>query len=703
MKSIKQTLRQPLKTLTGIVLMTLAASILCVCVGQALAAKSTKAELDRQFSTVGVPSWREELFDAEQIFMEQELLDWIEQMALEHPEMVKGMARHGILSAYIPNLMPYNPNAEKNPPAANSLYATLPSFNNVMLSFTLERMEQPKAVYAVENLDDMYFPELMPTFDNIAGYRIELVGTVSKIVSLPEGMRDPTGMNVRITLTAPTAEELENLDLEIGEEYISYAQNYHDSYKDLIAELKRRGFGHVSMEPYDPAKLKVPSEDQIRRFKQMYGITAVILYNGVPLDQRQSEMLNSIALDMELSGGLMDFDQIRDENGELVELVPKTQVSYIGSKGQTITVDRAAYYTRYMLPTIARLDGDPAAFLASPQGKDWQAALERDKVNRHAFTVIGVDRELSYVGAFAMEEATVGQGRKFTPEEIASGARVCMVHELVAQNAGLQIGDTITLSYYNTDYALPFQEHRANNKNLLRPVASFYFDTTPFVETAEYTIIGFWQGDTWPDDAHYYNFNANTVFVPRTAVQTPMEDSNCILYLSAALENGMIQPFYQLAKKSGYAGRFKFFDQNYSEIAGNFHNYEELAQQILIVGAVVYGILLLLFLILYPTAQKKTVRTMESMGCGFLRRWLHVLIASMTVMVPAAILGGVVGTKVWDRVVTLMQTTAETTLALQIEPGTLEMIVVAQCLLALLCNAIVAIFVAAPRGMSARR
>lgn len=64
------------------------------------------------------------------------------------------------------------------------------------------------------------------------------------------------------------------MQLEIGEEYISYAQNYHDSYKDLIAELKAKGFGHVSMEPYDPAKLKVPSEDQVRRFKQMYGIPA---------------------------------------------------------------------------------------------------------------------------------------------------------------------------------------------------------------------------------------------------------------------------------------------------------------------------------------------------------------------------------------------------------------------------------------------
>ena len=57
------------------------------------------------------------------------------------------------------------------------------------------------------------------------------------------------------------AEELENMPLEIGEEYISYAQNYHDSYKDLIAELKTRGFGHVAMKPYDPAKLKVPSEE----------------------------------------------------------------------------------------------------------------------------------------------------------------------------------------------------------------------------------------------------------------------------------------------------------------------------------------------------------------------------------------------------------------------------------------------------------
>lgn len=711
MKTLRQSLRQPIKTLIGILLMTLAASILCVCVGQAMAAQSTKADLDRRFSTVGVPSQQEGGSGMENYFVEQELLDWIDAMSQEHPELVKGMVYHGILSAYSPQLKPYNPYAEGESLSTKSIFFNEPAFNSVMLTFTLSQIEEPveQTHWFSDNSSEEDFDfisgfvDTQQTTSAVTGYHVQLVGTVSQIVSLPDGLRDPTGMNVRITLTVPTLEALESLDLEVGGQYIAYALDYHDLYKDLIADLAGKGFGHVAMEPYDSAKLKVPTEDQIKRFKRQYGIDTVMLYNGVPLDQRQYEMLNSIALNMEVSGGLIEYEALRNEAGELLELIPKTQVTYTDGSGQTVTVGKESHDACYAVPTIARLTEDPAAFLASPQGHAWQAALERDEVNRHAFTVIGVDGDIDYLGAFALEKSTIGKGREFTPEEIAGGARVCLVHELVAQNAGLQIGDTITLSYYNTDYALPFQENRATNNNLFRPVASFYFDTTPFIETVEYTIVGFWQGDAWPDDRNLYSFNANTVFVPRTAVQTPMEDSNCILYVSAALENGTIDQFYQLAKRSGYAGRFKFFDQDYSEIAGNFHNYEDLAREILTIGAVVYGILLLLFLLLYPATQKKTVRTMETMGCGFLRRWFHVLVSSMAVVLPASVLGGVVGSKVWDRVVTLMQTTAETTLALQIESGTLERIVVAQCLLALLCSAFAAIFVAAPRGMGARR
>ena len=37
MKTVKQLIRQPLKTLLGVVLMTLAVAVLCICVGQSLA------------------------------------------------------------------------------------------------------------------------------------------------------------------------------------------------------------------------------------------------------------------------------------------------------------------------------------------------------------------------------------------------------------------------------------------------------------------------------------------------------------------------------------------------------------------------------------------------------------------------------------------------------------------------------------------
>jgi hypothetical protein len=55
MKTIKQVIRQPLKSDIGLLLMTLAAAIVCLCVGQAMAAKSTEETLNKQFSTVGIP------------------------------------------------------------------------------------------------------------------------------------------------------------------------------------------------------------------------------------------------------------------------------------------------------------------------------------------------------------------------------------------------------------------------------------------------------------------------------------------------------------------------------------------------------------------------------------------------------------------------------------------------------------------------
>ena len=135
----------------------------------------------------------------------------------------------------------------------------------------------------------------------------------------------------------------------------------------------------------------------------------------------------------------------------------------------------------------------------------------------------------------------------------------------------------------------------------------------------------------------------------------------------------------------------------------NFHNYEALAQQIMLVGVVIYVILLLLYLLMYPASQSKTVWIMESMGCHYGRRFGHVLRSSMLIMATASALGGWLGTLLWDRMVAILQQRADSAIAPQLDIQMLFTVAAAQLLLGLVLSSFVAIFVALPRGIAKRR
>lgn len=736
MKTIKQLLRQPLKTVSGILLMTLAVSILCVCVGQALAAYTTKQDLDRRFTTVAIPSIRTQLEGTKKICVEQKLLDWLEQMKQEHPDIVKNASPNGVLSAYIPELLPYNTKAESNPvvlpeeytpdkidQTGYDQYVASSPYGCAMLVITLEEVSDPLTPVEgyLNRLPNPYFGNLgdISSFGGYfnyelywqnmrwktvtTGYTVNLVGTVTEVVSLQDGLRDPVGMTARLTLTMPTLEQIEELDLVPGEQYIVYGTDYYDGFRHLVAYLSNYGYGHVLFDPFDPNMLEVPPQEDIDRYKENGKGDIVIEYDDVPLQQWQYDMMNTVYMTMCMPINLIEYDEIRDEEGNLVDLVAKSEVTYLDGGGQMHTLSSEEFNSRYGLPTIAKLDGDLADFLASVEGESWKAALEQAQVNNRAFAVVGIE-EIDQLAVFAMGEAKMGAGREFTPEDVKAGARVCIIHELTAQMAGLEIGDTITLNFYGTDYGSPYQSDSADGKNLLLPVASPYLNTTPFMETAEYTIVGFWRGTAWPDsDKQPYNFTCNTVFVPRTSVQSPMVESNSTTFVSAILENGMISQFRELTKQGGFAGRFKYFDQDFSEIATNFHNYMELAQQVLAVGIVLYVILLFLFLFLYPGVQKKEANTMQSLGAKYIRRFAHVLGSSMSIVVPSTIVGALLGLQLWEGIVSAMLATAEATVSLQLYPGVLVMVAAAQLLLALVLNTVVAIFITRPRGMSSQR
>ncbi len=726
MKYLRHLFRQPLKNVTGVILVTIAVAILCVSVGQAFAVRTTEQRIHDQFTTVAMP--------VSTLTMPEDLLSWLETTAAEHPDIIKTIAKQGFLSAYIPELTAMNYTngkyvVDNKGDLKDYLARPYPDgrpYSCAMMVITLEEIGD------IKERNGTYISSEILTREDFAsnadylewqknkletkvltyGYTRELVGTVTQVVSMHEGFRDPTGMTIRLTLAAPTPRgELNSLDLKPGEQYIVYGMDYYDEDWDLRGYLAdEQNDNPVEIDAFDMSQFHILTEEDKAAYKKTYNVsTAPYARYGaygstVYLAEKQYKMVNSVSMSLALPIPDMDFEIIRDgEKGKVIEVKFKTD--YTCKDGENyVSCSAEEYSAHYRIPTIAYLDDSVEDFLNSAEGSEWRAALERDAVNNSSFAVIGVDK-LGYLFDFVRGDSRITSGRDFTAEEIENGSRVCIMHEALAEANGLQVGDTIPMNFYQMDTSLPFDKRPNGQLEYLTPTASFYFDTTPITETAEYTIVGLWRGEElWPDPGkNEYAFLPNTIFIPNNSTETEMEYRESILYTTPIIHNGKLAEFRAMAVEAGYDDRFMYFDRGYSVIMKNFFNYENLAVQVLTIGVTIYSIIILLYLMLYPGSHFKAVRTMESLGVSYFERSCYVLMSSMSIVTVSSALGIFTGFLLWEIAVGALQTSAEAASALTIEPGTLIFIVIAQFGIVLLLNVLVSLFVAMPKKMSARR
>lgn len=726
MRTVRQMLRQPLKSAVGLVLMTLAVAILCVCTGQSFAAQKMADVLEQRFTTVALPAGLQKvdgMVIQPSVTLSEELRQWLEETAEEHPDVVKGIMRQGVISAWMPGLSPLNHTQGKyiatgfttgnftfhffEPSPSGTPYAC------AMLTVTLEEIGEAEAIIqrftveAEKSISDFAaYADYLAYCDSVqeesvtVGYTVRLSGTVTGVVSLQEGFRDPTGMTARLTMTVPDLAQLEALHLMPGQQVLVYGMDYADedwAFRGLLANENQRQ--PVKIDAFDLSRLNILTEDELAAYS---GTSAARMpyarYGDLMLTQAEYERINAISLTLALPVSQLAYEAVRDEDGHLLAVQEVETVSYPALDGEMVTVSREAYAQRYAVPTIAVLDGSAEAFLDSDEGALWRAALERDAVNQSAFAVIGVDK-LGYMADFARQDAQIVAGRDFTEEECSGGARVCILHEALAAASGLSVGDTITAHFYQTDAALPYQE-----VGKLNPAASLYFDT-PLTDATAYTIVGLYRtGEMWCDvSENEYGFSPNTVFVPKASVGMELEYRDSVLFTTPVIVNGQLNAFRELAAKAGYLDRFVYHDQGYAVIAGSFSDYAALARQAAGAGAAVYAVILLLFLLLYPHAQRRTAAMMEALGAPVGQRFAHVWLSAVTLLAPAALLGGAMGVLLWQTAVGVMKTHVETAVSLQMDVGTLALIALAQLAFAAAMSAVVAARAAASRGSASRR
>lgn len=733
MKAIKQLLRQPIKAAAGILLIAIAVAALCVCAGQSMAARETEERLNQSYLTLAFPK-----SDTGGIQSQ-----WLDSYAREHPEVVKEVSRIGLASAYIPGLTIDNWTQHWHKPLVTMPNLFTP-YDTAILEITLTDIGEIKdatQTYAKDEngvyiLDENGVP--IPIEFYGTSVTVQLTGKVERAVALEEGYPDPTGFTVHISLTMDTQRTLDALDLEIGERYLVYGTNYVDTDWQLrhrasqimtwnkdteLPEWDLDTFeGIYDYDSYEQDGItyytywtrdEYGALDEVITVDNLADVPSTgfkckigDLYHGMTLSDL--ELFRSVTMTCRRNSHLPNTSVYQTADGEWVCEVTD-EISYVDQYGHTVIISRDEKARLYQAPTIARLTGSAEDFLASEDGALWAEALHNVQVNNHAFAFLGVDN-LGYIENFDRGEAQIIQGRDFSAEELKTSARVCVISKQLAEANGLTVGDTIEPQFYDPDMGLKYQLSMSNNGFLPKPL--YYFaNTTQLQEAQSYTIVGIYeQNDPTPslfdqfgERVNPYGFTSNTIFAPKGSIEAAMYNREAWIYKTVVIHNGSLEEFQLAAIEVGLGEEFQYTDNGYSAVEGSLETYRENADRALAVGMTVYGILLLLFLLLFPAREGNVLLTMEALGAERSRRIGYMLNSSLGLLIPGTILGAGVGMLLWDKVAAALSENGAAMLDIRMNARSMTAVAVMQLVIALIFVLLLAVHATKNKNLYQRK
>lgn len=733
MKAIKQLLRQPIKAAAGILLVAIAVAVLCVCAGQSLAAKETQERLNQSYLTLAFPK-----SDTDGIQSR-----WLDSYAQEYPEVVNEVSRVGLASAYIPELSIDNWTQHWHKPLVTTSNLFAP-YDTAILEITLTdigEVQKATQAYAKDEdgvyiLDENGVPIPIEFYGEAVA--VQLTGKVERAVALEEGYPDPTGFTVHISLTMDTQRTLEALDLEVGGQYLVYGTNY----TDLDWQLRHResqlmtwnkdatlpewdldtftGIYNYHTYEYEGVtyyqywsidengeRVELITVDNLTDVPSV-GFKCKLgdLYHGMQFSDLNN--FRSVSLICRRNSHLPNTSVYQNADGEWVYEVID-EISYVDRFGHTVVISQNEKAKLYQAPTVVRLTGSAEDFLASEEGALWAEALRNVEVNNHAFAFLGVDN-LNYIENFDRGEARIVQGRDFTRGELETGAKVCIISKQLAEANGLTVGDTIEPQFYDPDMGLKYQLSMSYNGFLPKPL--YYFaNTTPLQETQSYTIVGIYEQndptpslfDEYGESVNPFGFTSNTIFAPKASIGAAMYERESGLFKTVVLHNGYLEEFQLAAIEAGLGEDFQYTDNGYRAVEGSLAAYQKNAARALAVGTAVYGILLLLFLLLFPAREGTILLIMEALGVDCPWRAWYLISSSLGLLIPGSVIGTGCGMLLWDKVTASLVENGAAVLNIQMNSWGIAAVAAVQLTMAVALILVLAAFITRSNNLSKRK
>ena len=136
---------------------------------------------------------------------------------------------------------------------------------------------------------------------------------------------------------------------------------------------------------------------------------------------------------------------------------------------------------------------------------------------------------------------------------------------------------------------------------------------------------------------------------------------------------------------------FGYFDGGYSAIAPSVEMFRETASRAMLVGVTVYGILLLLYLLLFPAQEKSVLRTMNSLGAPWKTRFTYLLTTVLGTLLPGTLLGMGLGAALWGFVAQNLLEHSGSAFTVELNVTQFMLVGLAQLLFALLLSVVLAL------------
>lgn len=282
-------------------------------------------------------------------------------------------------------------------------------------------------------------------------------------------------------------------------------------------------------------------------------------------------------------------------------------------------------------------------FYESDRGQRWLNVIASRDYMLHIFPVTGTS-DIDLMMAFYNGSAYISQGREFTKEEYACGDRVCLVSELFAQRAGLEIGDELPLALMYANYGRSPGRAFGTNSAAAFSMVNAEGEIYPVFEEGDYKIIGMYGGQSGLRDD--YGLGYNEIIIPSRSVKNsdadnilesgPMTGSST----SFRIENGTIDEYMEKWSKLQIPNvEITFYDRGYSELEANINNMKYIARLLIVMGVSMVLMVLGYFSWLFILKQKE--RTAVERCLGF-RKW-HSFVSLFSGIFLLILVGSVCG------------------------------------------------------------